>query len=90
MKTDRFQSRFSPAAEAPPEPPPPPPSINYQIIEACSVLGIALPVSPAELRARFVSLSKKHHPDLNPGDPAAAVRMRDIAAAYTFLKTQDL
>lgn len=40
----------------------------------------------ADIRLAFKALTRKHHPDLHPGDAAAAERFTDISAAYDLLK----
>jgi len=47
-----------------------------------SVLGLAPGASDEEVRKAYRALAKKYHPDLNPGDPSAAERMKQINAAY--------
>jgi len=47
-----------------------------------SVLGLALGASDEEVRKAYRALAKKYHPDLNPGDPSAAERMKEVNAAY--------
>lgn len=50
-----------------------------------TVLGVARDATPAQIKAAYRRLAKKHHPDLNPGDAAAADRFREIAAAHDLL-----
>ena len=49
------------------------------------VLGIIPGASPAEVRARWLALVKQLHPDRN-GDPACAVRLAEVNAAYDRLR----
>lgn len=49
------------------------------------VLGVARDATPEQIKAAYRRLAKKHHPDLNPGDKAAADRFKEIAAAYDLL-----
>jgi hypothetical protein len=44
----------------------------------------------AELKSRFKTLAKRHHPDLNGGDKGAEERLRLIIEAYTYLRQQHL
>lgn len=50
------------------------------------VLGVSPNASDEEIKAAYRSLAKKYHPDLNPGDAAAAKRMNEINAAYDQIK----
>lgn len=50
------------------------------------VLGVAPGASDEEIKSAYRRLAKKYHPDLNPGDAAAAQRMNEINAAYEQLK----
>ncbi|MBQ2650291.1 MAG: J domain-containing protein [Clostridia bacterium] len=47
-----------------------------------SVLGLSPGASEEEVRKAYRALAKKYHPDLNPGDAAAAERMKEVNAAY--------
>lgn len=49
------------------------------------VLGVARDATPAQIRAAFRSLAKKHHPDLNPGDKAAEETFKSLGAAHDLL-----
>lgn len=46
------------------------------------VLGVSPGASEEEIKKAYRELSKKYHPDLNPGDEAAAQKMREVNAAY--------
>ena len=50
------------------------------------VLGVSPGASDTEIKAAYRRLAKKYHPDLNPGDPAAARKMNEINAAYEQIK----
>ena len=50
------------------------------------VLGVSRDASEEEIKKAYRALSKKYHPDLNPGDEAAAQKMRDINAAYDMIQ----
>jgi DnaJ-class molecular chaperone len=49
------------------------------------VLGVARIASDEEIRRAFVKLAKELHPDLRPGDKAAAERFKRVNAAYEIL-----
>jgi len=49
------------------------------------VLGVKRSASQDEIKAAYRKLAKKHHPDLNPGNAAAAAKFKDISAAYDLL-----
>lgn len=49
------------------------------------LLGVKRSASPAELRRAFQRLARRHHPALNPGDPAAAERFARLSHAFEVL-----
>ena len=51
-------------------------------------LGIPRGATQTEIMAAYKSLAKKYHPDLHPGDTAAAQRMAEINEAYNMLKEE--
>ena len=51
------------------------------------VLGLGLKTSPEEIRAAYLTLAKKYHPDRNPGDLIAERRFKKISEAYQILTT---
>lgn len=46
------------------------------------VLGVRPDARPPEIRAAYLRLMRDNHPDLRPGDPAAAATARRVNAAY--------
>ena len=50
------------------------------------VLGVSPDASDDEIKKAYRELTKKYHPDLNPGDENAARKMNDINAAYDHIK----
>lgn len=50
-------------------------------------LGVSANASDEEISKVYKSLAKKYHPDLNPGNQAAAERMGEINQAYDQIKT---
>ena len=51
------------------------------------VLGVSPDASDEEIKKAYRELTKKYHPDLNPGDESAARKMNDINAAYDQIKS---
>lgn len=49
------------------------------------VLGIDRSASEAELKRVFKKLARQYHPDVNPGDPKAEERFKEISEAYAVL-----
>jgi molecular chaperone DnaJ len=50
-----------------------------------AVLGVPKTATDKELSRAFKKLAKEHHPDANPGNPAAEERFKEISAAYDVL-----
>ncbi len=50
-----------------------------------SVLGVARSATDKDIQRAFRVLAKKLHPDLNPGDAAAAERFKKVSQAYDIL-----
>ena len=46
-------------------------------------LGLRREASAAEIKSAYRKLAKKHHPDVNPTDPGAGERFKQMTAAYT-------
>lgn len=51
------------------------------------VLGVSENASDADVAKAYKRLAKKYHPDLNPGNDAAARKMGEINRAYDDIKT---
>lgn len=54
--------------------------------EAMAIMGLEPPLSLKTVKARYKTLAKQHHPDLNPGNPESAELLKRINMAYTILK----
>ncbi|MCC6775075.1 MAG: DnaJ domain-containing protein [Hyphomicrobiales bacterium] len=55
--------------------------------KALDVLGLDADASPQEVKTRFKSLVKRHHPDANGGDRSSEDKLREIIQAYNYLKS---
>ena len=53
------------------------------------VLGVSPDASDDEIKRAYRRLAKKYHPDLNPGDEAAAKKMQQVNAAYEQIKNPE-
>lgn len=51
-----------------------------------SVLGVTKNATEAEIKKAFRTLSKKYHPDMNPGDRKAEERFQKVSEAYSVLQ----
>jgi curved DNA-binding protein len=49
------------------------------------VLGVPRDASQKDIKAAFRKLARQHHPDVNPGDPAASDRFKEINEAHEVL-----
>ena len=50
-----------------------------------NVLGLNRDASDKEIRSAYRRLARKHHPDVNPGDPKAEEKFKEINQAYQVL-----
>lgn len=71
-----------------PRTPPPRPATKAQRMMALLDLDDGFTLD--ELKTRYKTLAKRHHPDLNGGDKAAEERLKSIIEAYTYLREQRL
>lgn len=53
------------------------------------VLGVPRNASEAEIKRAFRELTKKYHPDKNPGDPAAEAKFKQVRDAYEILSNAE-
>jgi hypothetical protein len=54
---------------------------------AFDVLGLEADAKRADIKARFKTLVKRHHPDANGGDRGSEDQLREIIVAYNYLKS---
>jgi DnaJ-class molecular chaperone len=50
-----------------------------------ATLGVKKDAGQSDLQKAYRRLAKKHHPDLNPGNPTAEEKFKEITAAYDLL-----
>jgi len=50
------------------------------------ILGIPRSATDREIKRKYRLLAKKYHPDMNPDDPVAEQRFKQIQSAYEALK----
>ncbi len=50
-----------------------------------SILGVRRDATDKELKASYRRLARKYHPDVNPNDPTAEQKFKEIQAAYSVL-----
>lgn len=53
--------------------------------EALSIMGLEPPPELEKIKGQYKKLVKRHHPDVNGGDPAAEDRIKEINRAYAVL-----
>ena len=53
------------------------------------ILGVDRAAALGEIKRAYKRLARKYHPDINPGDQAAAARFRQISEAYETLSDPD-
>lgn len=76
------------ARRRPPPPPTPEPSRRLTATQrrAFDVMDLDETASPPEIKARYKTLVKRHHPDANGGDRSSEERLRHVIQAYGVLK----
>ncbi len=74
-----FGERSERCAAAPDKP-------RSKIDHALEVLDLSAPVAADQIKARYIELVKRFHPDTNGGDKTAEERLKLVNQAYTTLK----
>ncbi len=54
-----------------------------------SILGVKKGADEKEIRAAYRKLARRYHPDVNPGDPTAEARFKEINEAYQVLSDSE-
>lgn len=49
------------------------------------ILGVPRDATPEEIKSAFRRLARKYHPDVNPNDPSAEEKFKEIGEAYAVL-----
>ena len=63
--------------------------MSTDVDKALTIMNLSLPLTPEDLRQRYRALAKKWHPDLNPEDPEAERRMKELTWAGEVLTGVD-
>ena len=61
---------------------------DMNIEAACATLDLKPGFDRAKLRSRYMTLAKKHHPDMNGGSRKSEELLKSINLAYTYLLNQ--
>src|ERR687886_38509 len=62
-----------------------PKDVGTRVRDYYEVLGVPRSASQKEIKAAFRKLARQHHPDVNPGDPEAAEKFKEINEAHEVL-----
>jgi DnaJ-domain-containing protein 1 len=54
--------------------------------QAMAIMGLQPPLDLKTIKARYKTLVKKYHPDVNPDDPKAEEMIKTVNMSYTILK----
>ena len=48
------------------------------------VLGVSKDADDATIKKAYRQLAKKYHPDMNPGDKEAEIKLKEASEAYSY------
>jgi curved DNA-binding protein len=60
-----------------------------EIKDYYQTLGVSKNASQADIKSAYRKLARKYHPDVNPGDPAAEERFKEINEAHEVLSDEE-
>lgn len=63
--------------------------MNSQAKSPYVVLGVSPTASAKEIQSAYRQLAKKYHPDINPDNPEATEKFKEVAQAYSILSNQE-
>ena len=53
------------------------------------ILGVPKSATEKDIRQAYRKLARTHHPDVNPGNPAAEEKFKEINEAYSIISDAD-
>ena len=55
------------------------------VTDPYAVLGVSRDASADEIKSAYRGLARKYHPDVNPDDPTAEEKFKEVGEAYSIL-----